>query len=527
MGRHVARRAQPRPSSPAMTTSREAVRRASHTRRVRFPAALISPRPPFSADAPSLQIAETHRTTDTARRTDDARPRGRRYHGAGPMAEHAEAELLPGRDKTWVQLRPAEHAAAMCLGYDADSWDLGLAPEACMLPWSRLTSSQEAAALTLGYTQALWDAELAEEVGAVSAVEVDRLAPAPTPAATELPAARGRDKTWAEMTPAERAAAIWLGYAAQSWDDGLATEICVLPWSQLTDVQVDAALALGYEQISWDAELAEEVGDVIGQTPGTLPPPPAAAAAASASLSILPTEQILSDAVQMMAVAGASALGRDKAWAEMSMAEHAAAICLGYDAHSWDEGLAPEACMLPWSRLTPLQSKAAAVLGYSQGSWEAELAEEVGAVGAMTGREPPQSSRPSRAQSSTRAEGAAGSSKCNLFINNVPPLPMYVIEAPLRAAFMQFGECVPLSPRAPIQLGSCPPLKTPRRHVLHHRAVLFGEPTALNRNPSCVNPFQVPRHAAAEERLPGGLRLRRVQGCRGRWGRHAATAPRG
>ena len=71
-------------------------------------------------------------------------------------------------------------------------------------------------------------------------------------------------------------------------------------------------------------------------------------------------------------------LGKDKGWGEMSAAEHAAAMCLGYDGESWDEGEVPPTCELPWDDLGPREQRAALLLGYNRDEWEKERLEEEG-----------------------------------------------------------------------------------------------------------------------------------------------------
>ena len=66
----------------------------------------------------------------------------------------------------------------------------------------------------------------------------------------------------AAPSSAECAAAACLGYDEESWDEGLAPELCMRPWKELTSVQASAALVLGYSEADWDAELEEEIGAV-------------------------------------------------------------------------------------------------------------------------------------------------------------------------------------------------------------------------------------------------------------------------
>ena len=61
-------------------------------------------------------------------------------------------------------------------------------------------------------------------------------------------------------------------------------------------------------------------------------------------------------------------------WAELDQSEQQAGAAIGYDAHTWDEGLSPVICQRPWHLLDERERRAAAYLGYSQLSWDAEMA---------------------------------------------------------------------------------------------------------------------------------------------------------
>ena len=82
---------------------------------------------------------------------------------------------------------------------------------------------------------------------------------------------------------------------------------------------------LGYVQVEWDAELPESV--FAGS------PTPAAAAS--------------------------SVPGKDKGWAEMSADDQRAAMQLGYDAPSWEQGASTPATSRPWASLSPPELAAA------------------------------------------------------------------------------------------------------------------------------------------------------------------------
>lgn len=73
------------------------------------------------------------------------------------MAMMAAANVVEAYDKFWVQLRKTERVAAVSLGWDAMSWDQGLAVEVCSSLWSSLGPRQKEAASTLGYTSESWD----------------------------------------------------------------------------------------------------------------------------------------------------------------------------------------------------------------------------------------------------------------------------------------------------------------------------------------------------------------------------------
>ncbi len=78
--------------------------------------------------------------------------------GAGPsVSTVAVANVVEAYDKFWVQLRKTERVAAVSLGWDAMSWDEGLAVDICSSTWSSLGPRQTEAASTLGYNSSSWD----------------------------------------------------------------------------------------------------------------------------------------------------------------------------------------------------------------------------------------------------------------------------------------------------------------------------------------------------------------------------------
>ena len=98
-----------------------------------------------------------------------------------------------------------------------------------------------------------------------------------------------------------------------------------------------------------------------------------AAAEAAAARALAETDA----ALQAANLSGeANVPAKERGWGEMSAAEHAAAMCLGYDGESWDEGEVPPTCELPWDDLGPREQRAALLLGYNRDEWEKERLEE-------------------------------------------------------------------------------------------------------------------------------------------------------
>ena len=68
----------------------------------------------------------------------------------------------------------------------------------------------------------------------------------------------GKEKSWAEMSDAERTAATVIGYDGASWDEGEVPPICELPWGELGPREQRAARTLGYTPEEWEAERLED-----------------------------------------------------------------------------------------------------------------------------------------------------------------------------------------------------------------------------------------------------------------------------
>ncbi len=107
-----------------------------------------------------------------------------------------------------VGIRKRGHRATILLtvgifAFGATAWSVALLPAAYAAPanvcdwndmdWGEMTKADQAAWMTLGWNKRLWDS------GGDSA---------------------SSDKDWSELSPQEQAAARALGYSQQTWDKG-------------------------------------------------------------------------------------------------------------------------------------------------------------------------------------------------------------------------------------------------------------------------------------------------------------------
>jgi len=93
-------------------------------------------------------------------------------------------------------------------------------------------------------------------------------------------------------------------------------------------------------------------------------------------------------------------------WEDMSIEEQDAAMLIGYDQLSWDEGEVPQTCTHPWLRLSTVEQTAARLLGYTQATWDTELdatTELAPQPPAPLSQEPPPSQRPPTSQAQPAA----------------------------------------------------------------------------------------------------------------------------
>jgi hypothetical protein len=118
------------------------------------------------------------------------------------MSTVAVANVVEAYDKFWVQLRKTERVAAVSLGWDAVSWDEGLAVDICSSTWSSLGPRQKEAASTLGYNSGSWDRNRA--AGAV----VARSASAALVGAEQVPITMSQASRVALMSAVRRIATL-------------------------------------------------------------------------------------------------------------------------------------------------------------------------------------------------------------------------------------------------------------------------------------------------------------------------------
>ncbi len=209
----------------------------------------------------------------------------------------------------------------------------------------------------------------------------------------------GKDKSWKELTAAERAAAAQIGYDEASWEMGDTPAACEKSWAKLSATERSAATTLGYTEQEWAAELAQPVPGpgTSGVSPpvpmpaarpaATPSPPPAAAGvqkkeSGASSLAPVPAAQPApagqpsTPAARKVSPTPAPALmkmGKDKVWQDLTGAERTAAGQIGYDEAMWDAGETPAACEKHWAKLSATERKAATTLGYTEQEWDAEL----------------------------------------------------------------------------------------------------------------------------------------------------------
>jgi hypothetical protein len=263
--------------------------------------------------------------------------------------------------KSWDDLNGAEKMAAKDLGFDKDSWE-GLKPAAIdELNWDELSSAQRASAKGLGYDAKSWDCvqnahEVAVQKGAskhafhrfsekMSVWDERKLQACEAPIGT---------KGWKRLNPAEKAAAIQLGFNEKSWEGEETTNLGDLEWKDLTDKQRGAATRLGFNKQSWNCvEDAHEANVKAGRSKHTTHK-------FSNTMTVWDRTMLL----ECDAPVGA------KAWNELNDKEKSAAQKLGFNQKSW-EGETPAAIDdLYWSELSAQQRQEATALGYNKQSWD-------------------------------------------------------------------------------------------------------------------------------------------------------------
>ena len=301
---------------------------------VQPPPARLSPVPSSTAAPPAVPPADVPAASSAG-----AAPAPEQAAGLfGPPAG-AESYIL-GKDKgAWSDLTKQEREAATSLGYGAEGWDSGIAPDACSQPWSGLSKSQQRAALLLGYSASVWDAEyeesMAVEFPIATAGEKERSSPVPPaalasrapnamvgghsaagksakpapakpakPASPTVGAAKdkvgaAKDKVWRELSDKEKAAAATFGYTSVAWDQGDVPEKVCRRWSSLSTFEKRAATTLGYSTAEWDAELqprpspkAADATKPAKKNAGPAPPPPPTLAPLTKAKEAITLEQL-------------------------------------------------------------------------------------------------------------------------------------------------------------------------------------------------------------------------------------------
>ena len=173
----------------------------------------------------------------------------------------------------------------------------------------------------------------------------------------------GKDKgSWSELTKEEQSAARGLGYDATSWDAGMTPEVCNSVWRSLAPALQRAAGVLGYTAADWNDELGVQE-DELEPMPPVLP---LASTAAAMPPPRAPTAAPPPGAARSVATDGS-------VWSEMTAEEQNAALLIGYEEASWDNGLVPDTCNYPWLRLSSVEQNAARVLGYTPEAWDADI----------------------------------------------------------------------------------------------------------------------------------------------------------
>ena len=161
-------------------------------------------------------------------------------------------------------------------------------------------------------------------------------------------------RSWAQLSPKERAAAAHLGWNAKSWSVDEAPRGFRRVWAALRPKERAAAQDLGFDEPGWDARLKLALERADGGT--------ADAAAASAHGSN-----------------GTAAPGKptkpayDRRWAQLTPAEREAVKELGWTWRAWDRSSAPKGFRRFWATLRPAERASAQVLGFDEPNWDARL----------------------------------------------------------------------------------------------------------------------------------------------------------
>ena len=161
-------------------------------------------------------------------------------------------------------------------------------------------------------------------------------------------------RSWAQLSPKERAAAAHLGWNAKSWSVDEAPRGFRRVWAALRPDERAAAQDLGFDESGWDARLKLALERADGGT--------ADAAAAPAHGSN-----------------GTAAPGKptkpayDRQWAQLTPAEREAAKELGWTWRAWNQSSAPKGFRRFWATLRPAERASAQVLGFDEPNWDMRL----------------------------------------------------------------------------------------------------------------------------------------------------------